>query len=104
MLKTFKNIGTVQEVFGLSLPARLQEILGEHTGSAAIGHTRYATCGLDDVRYAQPIERIHRRLWKWLSFAFNGNLANYRDLRDELAQMQHYLFRCTAMRKSFCTR
>ncbi len=92
LLKTFKDVGTVQEVFGLSHPARLQEILGEHPGSAAIGHTRYATCGLDDVRYAQPVERVHGRLWKWFSFAFNGNLANYRDLRDELAQMQHYHF------------
>ncbi len=58
MLKTYKDVGTVQEVFRLSYPAKLQEILGEHTGTAAIGHTRYATCGLDDVRYAQPFERV----------------------------------------------
>jgi amidophosphoribosyltransferase len=92
ILKTYKDVGTVQEVFRTSLPAKLQEILDSYAGSAAIGHTRYATCGLDDVRYAQPFERVHGRLWKWFSFAFNGNLANFRDLRDELAQKKHYHF------------
>ncbi|MHB0939884.1 MAG: amidophosphoribosyltransferase [Armatimonadota bacterium] len=90
LLKTYKDVGTVQEVFRTSMPARLQEILDEYAGSAAIGHTRYATCGLDDVRYAQPFERVHGRLWKWFSFAFNGNLANYRDIRDELVQKQYH--------------
>ncbi|MHB9134380.1 MAG: amidophosphoribosyltransferase [Armatimonadota bacterium] len=90
ILKTYKNVGSVQEVFRLSYPAKLQEILGEHRGSAAIGHTRYATCGLDDVRYAQPFERVHGRLWKWFSFAFNGNLANYRELRDELTEKRYH--------------
>ena len=92
LLKTYKNVGTVQEVFHLSHPAILQEILCEHTGSAAIGHTRYATCGLDDIRYAQPFERTHGRLWKWFSFAFNGNLANYRDLRRQLEEQRQYHF------------
>lgn len=91
LLRTYKDVGTVQEVFRTSIPARLQEILDEYAGSAAIGHTRYATCGLDDVRYSQPFERVHGRLWKWFSFAFNGNLANYRDLRAELEQ-KHYHF------------
>ena len=91
LLRTYKDVGTVQEVFRTSIPARLQEILDEYAGSAVIGHTRYATCGLDDVRYAQPFERVHGRLWKWFSFAFNGNLANYRDLRAELEQ-KHYHF------------
>ena len=27
------------------------------SGCAAIGHVRYATCGKDDVNYAQPFER-----------------------------------------------
>jgi amidophosphoribosyltransferase len=89
-LKTFKDVGSVQEVFRLSHPGPLQDILTEHAGSAAIGHTRYATCGLDDVRYAQPFERVHGRLWKWFSFAFNGNLANYRELRDALANQRYH--------------
>lgn len=92
ILKTYKGVGTVLEVFRISQPARHQEILGEHTGSAAIGHTRYATCGLDDIRYAQPFERVHGRLWKWFAFAFNGNLANYRRLRDELTEEKSYHF------------
>jgi len=90
ILKTYKNVGTVQEVFNLSHPVKLQEILGEHAGCAAIGHTRYATCGLDDVRYAQPFERVHGRLWKWFSFAFNGNLANYRELREAMAEQRYH--------------
>ena len=56
---------------------RLQERL---SGSVAIGHTRYATCGADDAAYAQPLERIHGKPFKWFSFCFNGNIANHREL------------------------
>ena len=91
-LDTFKDIGTVSEVFRMSHPAKFHAILAEYSGSAAIGHTRYATCGLDDARYAQPFERHHGRLWKWFSFAFNGNLANYAALRDRLLTKRSYHF------------
>ncbi len=84
MLDTYKAVGTVNEAFHMSTPGRFRAILDEYAGRAAIGHTRYATCGADDVRYAQPFERHHGRLWKWFSFAFNGNLANYADLRKKL--------------------
>ena len=53
---------------------------------------RYATCGLDDVRHAQPFERQHGRLWKWFCFAFNGNLANFAELRDRLLAKELYHF------------
>jgi amidophosphoribosyltransferase len=49
----------------------------EYAGRAAIGHVRYATCGEDDRSYAQPFERHHLLKYKWFSFAFNGQLANY---------------------------
>ncbi len=92
LLDTFKDVGTVVEAFRMSHPAKHRAILQAYAGRAAIGHTRYATCGLDDVRYAQPFERHHGRLWKWFCFAFNGNLANYAALRDRLLQRQHYHF------------
>ncbi|MFA6135370.1 MAG: amidophosphoribosyltransferase [Phycisphaerae bacterium] len=92
ILDTFKDVGTVSEVFRMSHPAKFQSILTEYSGKAAIGHTRYATCGGDDVRYAQPFERHHGRLWKWFSFAFNGNLANYGELRDRLRSKRDYHF------------
>ena len=92
ILDTYKEIGTVTEAFRMSHPGKYRSILSEYSGPAAIGHTRYGTCGLDDARYAQPFERHHGRLWKWFSFAFNGNLANYTDLRDRLLTQRNYHF------------
>ncbi len=92
LLDTYKNVGTVIEAFSMSQPAKYEAILKEYSGKAAIGHTRYATCGEDDVRYAQPFERHHGRLWKWFAFAHNGQLANYTPLRDRLLSKRHYHF------------
>ena len=92
LLDTYKDVGMVAEAFRMSQPQQCQQILTKYAGRAAIGHTRYATCGQDDRRYAQPFERHHGRLWKWFSFAFNGNLANYRELRDRLLEKRHYHF------------
>ena len=92
LLDTYKDVGTVTEVFRMSHPAKHHAICAEYAGRAAIGHTRYATCGKDDVRYAQPFERHHGRLWKWFAFAFNGNLANYAQLRDRLLAKRLYHF------------
>ncbi len=92
ILDTFKDVGAVSEVFRMSHPGKYRSILSEYSGQAAIGHTRYATCGQDDARYAQPFERHHGRLWKWFAFAFNGQLANYTDLRDRLLARRHYHF------------
>lgn len=92
VLDTFKDIGTVAEAFRMSHPAKFNAVLSEYAGRAAIGHTRYATCGLEDARYAQPFERHHGRLWKWFSFAFNGQLANYSELRNRLLSRRHYHF------------
>jgi len=91
-LDTYKDIGTVAEAFRMSHPDKHRSILDAYAGQAVIGHTRYATCGLDDVRYAQPFERRHGRLWKWFAFGFNGNLANYARLRDRLLAKRNYHF------------
>ncbi|MFB3891227.1 MAG: amidophosphoribosyltransferase [Phycisphaerae bacterium] len=92
ILDTYKAVGTVTEAFRMSHPERYREIMAHYVGPAAIGHTRYATCGADDVRYAQPFERHHGRTWKWFSFAFNGNLANFTELRDRLLKRRNYCF------------
>ena len=91
-LKTFKDLGTVGEAFRMTHPAKHQSILKEHSGRGCIGHTRYATCGADDILYAQPFERSHGRMWKWFCFAFNGNLANYNELRARLLAKRNYHF------------
>jgi len=92
LLDTYKEVGTVAEAFRMARPAEHGKILSEYGGTAAIGHTRYATSGADDRRYAQPFERHHGRLWKWFSFAFNGNLANFTELRDRILARRHYHF------------
>jgi amidophosphoribosyltransferase len=90
VLDTYKQIGTVIEAFRLNHQAKYDSIMKEYAGRAAIGHVRYATCGLTDRSYAQPFERHHGRLWKWFSFAFNGQLANFSELRDELENKNDY--------------
>jgi amidophosphoribosyltransferase len=92
ILKTHRGVGTVSEVLQMSRPDEHAAIISDLAGQAAIGHVRYATCGLDDVRHAQPFERQHGRLWKWFCFAFNGNLANFAELRDRLLAKELYHF------------
>ncbi|MBN2579916.1 MAG: amidophosphoribosyltransferase [Pirellulales bacterium] len=84
LIDTHKNVGSVSEVFRLSHRREFEGVMREYVGPAAIGHVRYATCGLDDRSYAQPFERHHIKKHKWFSFAFNGQLANYLELRKEL--------------------
>jgi amidophosphoribosyltransferase len=94
LLETYKDIGTVAEVFRLSHRGKSESLMREHSGRAAIGHVRYATCGEDDRSYAQPFERHHLEKRKWFSFAFNGQLANYQDLRWKLLSSDdHHLAR-----------
>ena len=90
LIDTFKDVGVVSEVFRMSRPEKYASVIEEYAGKAAIGHTRYATAGGDDVRYAQPFERHHGRLWKWFSFAFNGTVSNYTELRDKLLSKQGF--------------
>lgn len=90
ILDTFKQVGTVIEAFRLNHQAKYNSIMQEYAGRAAIGHVRYATCGANDRSYAQPFERHHGCKWKWFTFAFNGQLANYTELRSELLQLADY--------------
>jgi amidophosphoribosyltransferase len=96
LLDTHRELGTVTEVFRLSHRAKAEALMQRYSGMAAIGHVRYATCGAEDRSYAQPFERHHLLKTKWFSFAFNGQLANYPDLRRELlADGDHHLARET---------
>jgi amidophosphoribosyltransferase len=90
LLDTHKQIGTVIEAFRLNHAAKYESIMREFAGRAAIGHVRYATCGANDRNYAQPFERYHGCKWKWFSFAFNGQLANFAELRDDLLTLADY--------------
>jgi len=93
ILKTYKDVGTVSEAMRVSHTGKHESILNEYAGRAAIGHTRYATSGEeDDEQYAQPFERQHGRLAKWFAFAFNGNIANYSQLRERLLSKRGYHF------------
>src|SRR3954469_11939042 len=90
LLDTHKQIGTVIEAFRLNHQAKKDSIMREYAGRAAIGHVRYATCGQNERSHAQPFERHHGCKWKWFSFAFNGQLANFADLRDDLLNKADY--------------
>jgi amidophosphoribosyltransferase len=90
LLDTYKQIGTVIEAFRLNRQDKYDELMREYAGPAAIGHVRYATCGATDRSYAQPFERFHGCKWKWFSFAFNGQLANFAELRDDLLTKADY--------------
>ncbi len=94
LIDTHKDIGSVAEVFRLSHRGKSESLMKEYEGPAAIGHVRYATCGEDDRSYAQPFERHHLQKHKWFSFGFNGQLANYLELKENLlSRGDHHLAR-----------
>lgn len=86
LLDTYRELGSVQEVFRLSHKAKAQNLMSKYAGPVAIGHVRYATCGADDKSYAQPFENHHFNKRRWFSFAFNGQLSNYAELAKELLE------------------
>ena len=91
ILQTHKDLGTVHEVFFLNNARKGNRLMEEYAGFAAIGHNRYATSGSLDSSHAQPFERVHGRMWKWFAIAFNGNLANYEELAEELVSKGYHI-------------
>ena len=69
LVDTYKDTGTVIEAFRINEPSKYASIMEDYAGCAAIGHTRYATCGSQSRSYAQPFEYRHGRKWKWFAFA-----------------------------------
>ncbi len=90
ILSTFKDLGTVNEVFHTSDRMQSFDIFKKHAGNKGIGHVRYATSGNEDKSLAQPFDRVHGRKWKWFSFCWNGNLANYMELKQHLLEKVDY--------------
>lgn len=90
LVDTHKDVGTVIEAFRMNEPSKYASIMEDFAGRAAIGHTRYATCGATTRSYAQPFERRHGCKWKWFAFGFNGQLTNFADLRQQLLQNHDY--------------
>src|SRR5262245_57463328 len=90
LLDTYRALGTVAEAFRHSQRDKHAEIMKEFDGRAAIGHVRYATTGPDSKSFAQPFERMHECKWKWFSVAFNGQLANFPQLKAELLSKADY--------------
>ena len=96
LIDTHKDVGSVSEVFRLNHQNEHRDLMAEYAGPAAIGHVRYATCGADERSSAQPFEFHHISRSKWFAFAFNGQLANYPELRAEiLAQPDFHLSKDT---------
>ena len=94
LLDTYRELGSVQEVFRLSHKKKAESLMQEYLGSAAIGHVRYATCGKDDRSYAQPFENHHFDTRQWFTFAFNGQLSNFNELANDLLKNEnHHLVR-----------
>jgi len=92
LINTYRNMGTVNEVFKTSSIQKSMDIFKWYSGNKGIGHVRYATFGSDNRTYAQPFERKHGRMWKWFSFCFNGNLVNFEELKKPLAEKTEYHF------------
>ena len=84
LIDSYKEVGTVSEVFKLRNKEDHGVLMRKYAGRAAIGHVRYASVHQEDRSFAQPFERRHIKKHKWFSFAFNGQLANYTELREKL--------------------
>ncbi len=90
LLATHKDLGSVYEAFRINQRAEHERLMRSLDGTTAIGHVRYATCGVDDRDNAQPFERQHGCKWKWFAFAWNGQLANYPELAASLLKNEGY--------------
>ena len=69
---SYKNQGLVGNIFN-------KEKLEALKGYAAIGHTRYSTTGLDELKNIQPFSR--ELILGPVSVAHNGNIVNYSVLK-----------------------
>lgn len=75
VLNSVTGLGLVPEVFK-------EEKLRGLKGASAIGHVRYSTAGESSMKNVQPFVAGYR--FGSVAVAHNGNLVNYRTLRDDL--------------------
>ncbi len=76
VISSHKDVGLVSEVFTRQALEKIQE------GSIAVAHCRYATTGSQSRSNAQPLLVNH--LKGQIALAFNGNLTNAVELREQL--------------------
>ena len=93
LIDTRRKLGPVSEVFSTKFKPKAEAIMRRYAGTKGIGHVRYSTSGGDDEGSAQPFERHHGRKWKWFSFGFNGNIANFSELKKDLERKNYHLVR-----------
>ena len=91
ILDTYKDLGTVNEVFKTSDRQQSMDIFKRYAGNKGIGQVRYATSGSEARSLAQPFEKHHGQKWKWFSFCWNGNLANYAELKENLMDKSYHI-------------
>lgn len=91
LLRTYKDTGLLEEVFGGTDGARFEQILKDFGGSLGIGHTRYGTSGSLTSRHVQPFERVHGITYKWFAFGFNGHIGNRQELESKIASHGYHL-------------
>lgn len=74
---------------GLANQVFTEEKIKKLKGYIAIGHNRYSTEGLSDIKNAQPQAFSSKK--GDFALAYNGNLANFKELRNELLKNGHCL-------------
>lgn len=81
----YRRMGLVADIF-------TENVLKQVPGRNAIGHVRYSTTGMSELRNAQPFQVDYSR--GALAVAHNGNLVNVRKIRGEL-EAHGSIFRST---------
>jgi amidophosphoribosyltransferase len=74
-LRAHREMGLVADIFTAPVIEKLP-------GSAAIGHVRYSTAGVSQLKNAQPLSVEY--VGGQMAVAHNGNLVNARELRQTL--------------------
>ncbi|MBR9676016.1 amidophosphoribosyltransferase [Candidatus Woesearchaeota archaeon] len=91
IIRIEKRLGKVKEAFGEPGTNQFNEKMAYLAGPISIGHVRYATS--DNLRVedeernrirAQPYVQEHDKRFKNFAFGWNGNLANFEELMEEV--------------------
>lgn len=93
ILKTHKGLGLVNNIFRAEHNGKFDAIIEKLSSQKGIGHVRYATCGADDLEYAQPFDHFHGLKNRWFALSFNGNIANFDSVRATLEKKNYHFVR-----------